>query len=638
MSIELTALTKQYGHHLVVNRVSLKLTSGELFVLLGASGSGKSTILRLIAGLLRPDSGSILMHGRDVTADPPQTRQIGFVFQNYALFRHMSVLENVSFGLRAHKVPASERRARCEALLEIVGLGGMGERLPAQLSGGQRQRVALARALVYRPEVLLLDEPFGALDVKIREQLRTTLSQVQREFKITTILVTHDQDEALQLADRLGVLDRGRLVEVGTPQELYHRPRTETVATFLGGGNVLVGRSIKGQIKLGNVLLDFPPHAPVHHEGSPVRVLFRPEDVVHYPPSQDPPAGTIPLGEGRIKGRLFCGPVVRTRIELHALTGARPVMPQLSYGERATSIEIHEPVDLGAPPCPLDQVRMLALRRFHVLDPTGLKVLGILDGERSSANQPALQLACRLAAANHGSAAILALAKTGSDLAPLRTHLQELLQKLAHDTPARLDSRIRQGPRTEAIVMEAQENNYELVAFPVPADKLSRAGITVRAVLHEAGVPVVLVRQPVSELKSILVCTAAGEPGKADLMVAGRLARHSGASISVLHIARPETTITERKRVEDYLVQALDYLKVLGVPGQAKLLLGDLQSTVLAEGKNGSHQMLVIGASAKTLSPVHKSEDLAALLVQELPIPLVVVPMPRDAWPFAVPW
>src|ERR1041384_7759257 len=190
MSIIVKQLSKRYGKTLVVNRMSLTVEDGELFVLLGASGSGKSTILRMIAGLISPDKGQIELNGKDVTTLPPQQRDTGFVFQNYSLFRHMTVAQNVEFGLQVRKAPASERRSRREELLDLVGLAGLGNRFPNQLSGGQQQRVALARALAYRPAVLLLDEPFGALDVKIRAQLRKNLKEIHDKLKLTTILVT----------------------------------------------------------------------------------------------------------------------------------------------------------------------------------------------------------------------------------------------------------------------------------------------------------------------------------------------------------------------------------------------------------------------------------------------------------------
>src|SRR3712207_1515170 len=256
MSIVLEQLTKRFERHPVVNNVSLEVANGEFFVLLGPSGSGKSTVLRMIAGLARIDHGRVLLHGRDVTTLPPQQRNIGFVFQHYALFQHMSVADNVEFALRIRKTAARERRRRRDELLDLVGLAGLGSRMPHQLSGGQQQRVALARALAHQPAVLLLDEPFGALDAKIRTELRRTLKHVQRELGMTTIFVTHDQEEAFELADRLGVMNAGRLLEVGMPEELYRRPQSSFVATFLGTANLLVGEATSDGLRLGS--LRFP--------------------------------------------------------------------------------------------------------------------------------------------------------------------------------------------------------------------------------------------------------------------------------------------------------------------------------------------------------------------------------------------
>src|SRR5690606_11709385 len=258
MSIVLNQISKLYRSQVVVDRVSLEIEDGELFVLLGASGSGKSTILRMIAGLTPPTAGTIHLHGRDVTYLPAQQRDIGLVFQNYSIFRHLNVAENIEFGLSVRKIPANERARRRDELLDLVGLAGLGNRYAHQLSGGQQQRVALARALAHKPKVLLLDEPFGALDVKIRAQLRRSLKEIQRKLKVTTVLVTHEQEEAFELADRIGVIERGRLVEVGESQTLYNKPQTSFVATFLGAGTVLTGRVREGCARFGPVDLPIP--------------------------------------------------------------------------------------------------------------------------------------------------------------------------------------------------------------------------------------------------------------------------------------------------------------------------------------------------------------------------------------------
>ncbi|MFP5287486.1 MAG: ABC transporter ATP-binding protein, partial [Thermoanaerobaculia bacterium] len=322
MSIVLEDLTKRYAGHPVVNGVSLEVADGELFVLLGSSGSGKSTLLRMIAGLAEADAGRVLLHGQDVTDLPPARRGIGFVFQSYALFRGMSVAENVEFALAIRGVPASERRRRRDELLELVGLAGLGGRMPRQLSGGQQQRVGLARALAHRPEVLLLDEPFGALDTKVRVELRRTVRDIQRELGITTIFVTHDQEEAFELADRLGVLSFGRLLEVGPPDELYLRPETELVATFLGTANLMVGEHGPGGVRLGPVELPLSTRAD---GGNPrrVQVLFRPEDVAVRDSAED--LSCPLLGQAVVDQRSFVGSYERLRLRLPPLPGVRAI-------------------------------------------------------------------------------------------------------------------------------------------------------------------------------------------------------------------------------------------------------------------------------------------------------------------------
>ncbi|HYV41866.1 MAG TPA: ABC transporter ATP-binding protein, partial [Thermoanaerobaculia bacterium] len=305
MSILLDGLTKRFGGRAVVEGVRLEIEDGELFVLLGASGSGKSTILRMIAGLSSSDGGRIQLMGTDVTDLPPQKRGVGFVFQNYSIFQHMTAAKNIAFGLRIRRVPGAERRKKSEELLDLVGLGGLGDRYAHELSGGQQQRVALARALAYEPRVLLLDEPFGALDVKIRSQLRRSFREIQQRLKVTTILVTHDQDEAFEIADRIGVVDRGRLVEVGRAEELYSRPGSLFAATFVGAGTVFVGRCREGRAEFGSLALPVPEDVP-HAEGAPVRVLIRPEQVT-LSESEEAPAGEPLLGRGHVVESRFAG-------------------------------------------------------------------------------------------------------------------------------------------------------------------------------------------------------------------------------------------------------------------------------------------------------------------------------------------
>ncbi len=244
--VRLRGLRKLYGEVVAVDGVDLDVGRGEFFTMLGPSGSGKTTTLRLIAGFERPDAGTVLLRGLDVTGEPPYAREVNTVFQDYALFPHMSVEENVAYGLKIRRVPRPERRTRVEQALATVRLSGYGGRRPAQLSGGQRQRVALARALVNQPQVLLLDEPLGALDLKLRQEMQIELKRIQREVGITFVYVTHDQDEALTMSDRVAVFNEGRIEQIGPPAEVYEHPVTEFVAGFVGVSNLLErnGRTI----------------------------------------------------------------------------------------------------------------------------------------------------------------------------------------------------------------------------------------------------------------------------------------------------------------------------------------------------------------------------------------------------------
>jgi sulfate/thiosulfate transport system ATP-binding protein len=315
MSIVLDKVAKSYAS---IQDFSLEVEAGELFVLLGASGSGKSTLLRLIAGLSPLDSGRIWLHGRDVTALPPQQRGTGFVFQNYSLFRHMTAAQNVEFGLSVRRVSRQERERRVAELLSLIEMAGLGERMPSQLSGGQQQRVALARALAHEPEVLLLDEPFGALDAKIRLQLRQNLREIQQRLNITTILVTHDQDEAFELADRIGIIEQGRLLEVGTPSELYRRPRSRFTATFLGSANLLPAQRNGSKVYVSepSITLSAPPNTE-HLSGQPVEVFSRPEEV-ELALSPDLLRSQL-IGCGVVQDASFAGPLEKVSVRLHAV-------------------------------------------------------------------------------------------------------------------------------------------------------------------------------------------------------------------------------------------------------------------------------------------------------------------------------
>jgi len=269
--IRLQGLVKRYGEVAAVDGIDLDVQRGEFFTMLGPSGSGKTTTLRLIAGFERPDAGTVELAGDDVSDRPPFARDVNTVFQDYALFPHMTVGENVAYGMRISKVPRADRERRTNEALEMVRLPGLSRRKPAQLSGGQRQRVALARAIVNRPQVLLLDEPLGALDLKLRQEMQVELKSIQEQVGITFVYVTHDQEEALTMSDRIAVFNDGRIVQVGAPAEVYERPGNEFVAGFVGVSNVLERDGRRFTIRPEKIRLLEEPHDGLHTEDGVVR-------------------------------------------------------------------------------------------------------------------------------------------------------------------------------------------------------------------------------------------------------------------------------------------------------------------------------------------------------------------------------
>jgi len=396
MSIALEQVSKEFRGAAAVSDVTAEIDDGELFVLLGPSGSGKSTLLRAIAGLTTIDHGRIVLHGRDVTNVGARQREVGFVFQNYALFRHMTVADNIEFALRARRVRRGERRRRRAELLRLVALEGYDQRLPSELSGGQQQRVALARALAHEPRVLLLDEPFGALDAKIREELRRGIREIQRAVGITTILVTHDQDEAFSMADRIGVMDRGRLQEVGDPRSLYQKPGTRFVATFLGGANLMLGTYGHRDVRLGESYFDMDHWSDALRSGDEAAVVVRPEDVV-LAPMRD--LLTVPaVGTGKLVELKFVGASERIRLEMNATeTLASAQRP----GATSFSIEaVRTASDVEAVPLTVGQKVYVGFKHMHAL-PTPISSLRLIaSGNRSAdaiASTPlVLQLAERM--------------------------------------------------------------------------------------------------------------------------------------------------------------------------------------------------------------------------------------------------
>src|ERR1017187_3263844 len=291
MSIELRNISKRFGDFVAVDNINLHIETGELVALLGLSGSGKTTLLRIIAGLETPDAGVVLFHGEDASDVSVRERKVGFVFQHYALFRHMTVFENVAFGLRVLPRRArpgeAEIARRVHDLLKLVQLDFLADRSPSQLSGGQRQRVALARTLAVEPKVLLLDEPFGALDAKVRQELRRWLRRLHDQIKITSVFVTHDQEEALELANRIVVMNQGHIEQIGSAEEVYHHPANAFVYNFLGNVNLFHGRVENGKVYLGDTAVEIQDtHQRAHLNGKKALVYVRPHllDIERTPP------------------------------------------------------------------------------------------------------------------------------------------------------------------------------------------------------------------------------------------------------------------------------------------------------------------------------------------------------------------
>lgn len=628
MSIILDQITKRFGNQWVVDNVSLEIADKELFVLLGSSGSGKSTILRMIAGLTEPTSGRIFLHGREVTNLPPQQRGTGFVFQNYSIFRHMTVAENIEFGLRIRKVPKDERTKRREQLLELAGLAGLGSRYAHQLSGGQQQRVALARALVYEPNVLLLDEPFGALDVKIRSQLRRILKEIQQRLAVTTILVTHDQEEAFELGDRIGVLERGRLLEMGPGENLYARPRSLFAATFLGAGTVLVGRAEKGQAHFGSLILPIPEESP-HDEGSRVQLLFRPEQVVLSP--EGPPENVPLIGKAEIIEERFAGPLRRVRARLPRPTGMRQLAPPPPFGEESLLIDATLPSETSL----IGREMWVGLRGWTILDQPEPQLLVCDPGQGPTTP---LAITRELAQRMQAATTVLAVAEDPDKAETLRAKLGE---RVNAESLSEAGLSVRFGDAAEQIAAEQAAALYEMLIMT--ARKQSRApripvletramarqvGETLMKVLQYTDVPVLVAKGTQTRLERILICTAAGEPGKSDVRVGGRLARRVGAAVTLLYVARASDQVSSLTR--SHLERASATLKATDVDSQVRIRNAETPlAGILAEAAEGNYDLIVIGAHGPRSRIRFRPNDVMLQVLSASQRHVLVVPPDR---------
>ena len=587
MSIVLEGLTKRYDGHPVVNNVSLEVGDGEFFVLLGSSGSGKTTILSLIAGLTEVDGGRILLHGRDVTYLPSQQRKVGFVFQNYALFQYMTVAENIEFGLAIRKTPSAERRRRRDELLELVGLAGLGIRMPRQLSGGQQQRVALARALAYQPDVLLLDEPLGALDAKIRVELRRSLRAIQHQLGIATILVTHDQEEAFDLADRIGVMSFGRLLEVGTPEELYQRPQTEFVASFLGTANLLLGSAMDKDVQVGPV--SFPLSFEIQRTTNDrrVQVLFRPEDVALSLQVED--LGCPVLGQAEVEEISFGGAFERLRLRLPPISGVRPISPPVAFGNRSILVDATRPPEQVSryPLLPGDKA-WVGVHRIHALAHPGLSFLVVTDGSLYA--QAAVTLGGQIARLSHARVTLLGC---GAKVETLEAHLQEARKNLGSGLAA-VEVLNLPIPIAQAVTHAVERKPFDLVilGFQFSEDLPLVEGILQSGEHHLLLVPA---PQPSAPINAVISVTS-GEPGKDDVLFAGRLIRHLNADATLLTVlpgSHQDPNL--RPRTERFINGGIQTLALLGVPAAGKIREGNTVEEIIAEVKAGDHDLLVLG-------------------------------------------
>jgi sulfate/thiosulfate transport system ATP-binding protein len=556
MSITLDQVTKRYQGLPVVNDVSLDIGDGEFFVLLGPSGSGKSTLLRAIAGLAGVDHGRISLHGRDVTHVSARERGVGLVFQNYALFRHMTVADNIEFALRVRRMKGAERRQRRQELLRLVSLEGMDERLPAQLSGGQQQRVAVARALAHKPEVLLLDEPFGALDAKIREELRRTIRQVQRELGITTVLVTHDQEEAFALADRIGVMNLGRLLEIGRPQELYARPATRFVATFLGAANLILARQTRDGIRFGKTAVNASAAGPLQgareHE---VVAVVRPEEVEIAPTREDLASGY--LTRGAVEEILFTGALERMRIRIEDGQEAAPLsngngkgsafleVTRTQHEQRAFQISTGQHVAIG-------------VRRIHIL-PTPLSSF--------------------------------TTCATTDSLAEALVH-QPLLAELALRMKTRISTRVE--PKL-GMPGASCEGAPEFSGTTVIASH-SEVVYQVQWLLKMGAEEILVLPQNASPPQRVLIHWVDEGVRRATLAVSASILRHVSAEAIYIGILPQQTPMAQRPHGMRALLDARSEAQAVhGLEMRTELRFGDVSNELARQLGESAGQMLILG-------------------------------------------
>ncbi|MDC4223889.1 MAG: universal stress protein [Candidatus Manganitrophus sp.] len=615
MSISLKSISKTYGEQPVVDDVSLEIFPGELFVLLGASGSGKTTVLRMIAGLVSPDKGEILLQGNVVNDLTPQERNVGFVFQNYSLFRHMTVAENIGFGLQIRRAPREEREKKINHLLELIGLPGFGHRYPAQLSGGQQQRVAVARALAYEPSVLLLDEPFGALDLKTRMQLRQSLKQIHRQLGVTTVMVTHDQADAFELGDRIGIMDRGKVLATGAPADIYRRPKTEYVAQFLGSANFFTGVMQERTIQIGSAFLPLPVGTAAPEKGERVQVLIRPEQM-EIAPSREELRGTF-IGDGEIRDSLFMGGFHRMTVQVSGIVRSLTS----GFGDTdPTVLSVQMGMAQNSFPVSSGQKVAVGVTSFHILPYQGLHLLVGIDG--SEHGEHALHFASYLAQKTQGRLTILGVAERYLEEAKAREGLAQASQA-AQQELQEVVTAYRRGHPAEEILNETERNLYDLVVLGTRGRHAPGRflGSTAARVSVNAPVPTLLTPTPFQDFKKILVCVSSERVRKSDIRFVGRIARSTGASVTLFHV-KPEG---EDDGGSFYLQGVHRVLQSLGLRVETKIGEGEIVGTILKEAYEGSYDLLVLGTRIGNLREAFLTNSVTSQVLSQVDRPVLIL-------------
>jgi sulfate/thiosulfate transport system ATP-binding protein len=590
VSIQFDQITKRYRGIPVVNDVTIEIPTGEFFVLLGPSGSGKSTLLRAVAGLTGIDRGRIALHGRDVTHVEPRHRGVGFVFQHYALFRNMTVAENIEFALRVRRMRAAQRVARRKDLLKLVDLEGMDERLTTQLSGGQQQRVAVARALAHEPAVLLLDEPFGALDAKIRVELRRTVRDVQRRLGTTTILVTHDQEEAFALGDRIGVMHNGRLLETGRPEQLYRQPATRFVAKFLGAANILLGRRVPEGVRLGAAVVDRPESAAVTSRNAEVLTVLRPEDVElaeHRTGLEH-----AWLADGTVIEATFCGGVERLRVALAADTLVRSAQGNETSGEeQAATLESARTAAEGlALPLQAGQRVAIGVRRVHVL-PTPISGFDIYARSREIA---------------------------------ARIRNSTLLSQLVRSMQATV-TEVDWSAGTAGSGVAIQRSGVALV----PAGAAAEGDIVRLASLGATRILCLPVDAPLP--RRALICWIGERARPATLALAASLMRHLPVEATLLGLTDAGARSERANAFRRVLDARAEFRFAHGLDINTELHLGTLVSRIWGPAAQGEPLMLVVGieGAPRDLAGA-MSTHLGGLPAAPTPCPIFIVHQPAE--------